>query len=94
MPVEGANDKTYQTKDFELPQLNRYEIREDGSLWLQVWENKDGGLKPTDHWIAQDCTMGINFYTTWTDREGWIEWSSYFVKGQLKELHLISHETE
>ena len=35
LPVEGANARNYQTKDTPAQLLDKYEIREDGTLWHQ-----------------------------------------------------------
>lgn len=46
------------------------------------------------HWEqVKDFTGEIQFYTgIGKDREGWVEFSAYFVNGTLNQLHVISHE--
>jgi hypothetical protein len=34
LPVSGANARVYQTKSFNCPAMDTYEIRDDGTLWL------------------------------------------------------------
>lgn len=41
LPVEGANELEYQTKDTDAQYLDHYEIREDGSLWQQDYDIED-----------------------------------------------------
>ena len=41
LPVEGANDLEYQTKDTPSQFLDKYEIREDGTLWHEDYDIKD-----------------------------------------------------
>ena len=35
LPLDGANALDYQTKDTDAQNLDNYEIREDGTLWLE-----------------------------------------------------------
>jgi len=122
LPVAGANDLDFQTKDTPAQWMDKYEIREDGTLWHQAYDVEDrsdksaapGSLErivgictSVNHrWEPCGLTGGIRFYTqtagvnpvcnpTYGPRDvtplGWIEFSSYFVKGQLKELHLLEH---
>jgi len=43
-------------------------------------------------WIKDDFTGEIEFYTTLGKKhDGWLDWSAYFVKGQLNQIHLIEH---
>ncbi len=80
LPIEGANELEYQTKDTDEQYLDHYEIREDGTLWLQI--NRD-------EW-KQDLFCGeICFYTNHENGK-WIEFSAYFVDGILKHLQVIS----
>jgi hypothetical protein len=41
LPVEGANALNYQTKDTPAQYCDLYEIREDGTLWHQVYDTED-----------------------------------------------------
>jgi hypothetical protein len=97
LPIEGANDIIYQTKDMtEWPGLNVYEIRKDGTIWREDYDIVNKGKKygssvdqfcgcmaRTNHrWNKINFTGEIRFYNC-LDPDGWMEWSVYFVKGQL-----------
>ncbi len=41
LPLAGANDLDYQTKDTESQYCDHYVIRADGSLWHQAYETED-----------------------------------------------------
>ena len=42
LPVDGFQDRTWQTKDTPgYPSMDLYEIREDGSLWHQGYDVED-----------------------------------------------------
>lgn len=41
LPVEGANDLAYQTKDTPCQYMEMYEIREDGTLWVEEYDTED-----------------------------------------------------
>lgn len=41
LPVPGANALLFQTKDTPKQYLDRYEIREDGTLWHQDYDVED-----------------------------------------------------
>lgn len=41
LPVEGANAHPYQTKSTPAQFMDKYEIREDGSLWHENYEIED-----------------------------------------------------
>lgn len=118
LPVEGANELDFQTKDMDCL-LTKYELREDGTLWVETYDTED--QSPATKWEREhpgepappeasgllglcgcmsrvnkrwervtDITGEIRFYTNdWP--QGWIEFSSYFVSGQLKELNLIKN---
>lgn len=102
LPVDGANEVEYQTKSFDCPRLDNYEIREDGSLWHEEYDTEDrsdpnakgldriiGMLTPINkRWVRFDLTGEVQFYGS-GKKSGRLEWSAYFVDGQLKELHLI-----
>jgi hypothetical protein len=107
LPAKGANELSYQTKDLDCG-LDVYEIREDGTLWHEDYDvedhsdpNEEGLMRlcgmlsrVNKKWNRVEYTGEVRFYTSWLDNpsRGWIEWSSYFVNGQLKELHLMTHE--
>lgn len=39
LPLVGANERHYQTKDLEC-MLDNYEIREDGTLWHEAYDSR------------------------------------------------------
>jgi hypothetical protein len=103
LPVEGANDLTFQTKDL-VCWLDNYEIRADGTLWHEEYDTEDqsdptakGLLKflgamarVNKRWVPVLMTGEVMFYSALgEDHKGWIEFSAYFVGGKLKELHQL-----
>jgi len=44
LPIPGANDLRYQTKDTPSQFLDQYEIREDGTLWVEEYDTEDRSL--------------------------------------------------
>ena len=107
LPVEGANAHNFQTKDTPAQFLDHYEIREDGTLWHEVYDIEDHSdpkaegiaafmgcmTRVNNRWIQEtDFTGEICFYDSCgADHTGWIEFSTYFVKGQLKQLEIITN---
>ena len=41
LPLAGANDLGYQTKDTDRQFMDLYEIREDGTLWHECYDFED-----------------------------------------------------
>jgi hypothetical protein len=41
LPVAGANDLQFQTKDTPEQYMENYEIRENGTLWLEYYDIED-----------------------------------------------------
>lgn len=81
LPVDGANELDYQTKDTPEQNLDLYEIREDGTLWHETYDIEDrsdktkAGLdaiigcmtRVNQRWEPEtDFTDSIRFYTSWT----------------------------
>lgn len=121
LPVPGANDLDYQTKDTGHQYMDQYEIREDGTLWhedydiedqsdLAKWRAAHPGEEPPEEmtsalaswagcmarinkrWRQVKCTGEIGFYNTLgTDHSGWIEWSAYFIDGELQTIVLVEN---
>ncbi len=74
LPIAGANDLEYQTKDTDAQFLDRYEIRKDGSLWHEDYDvedhseytkwktNHDGQEPPSDMKLSSflGCLTRIN----------------------------------
>ncbi len=104
LPREGANDLAYQTKDTPAQWLDLYEIRADGSLWHEAYDIEDrsdpnatgllalrGSMtRVNKRWEPVRLTGEVRFYTD--ARGSWVEFSAYFVDGQLRELVDISRE--
>jgi hypothetical protein len=106
LPVPGANDLDYQTKDLECV-MDKYEIREDGGLWHEAYE---ASVEVTDvaplgfyvhrnnrRWEPEMLTGEVCFYASLEPRGGmpecgWIEWSAYFKDGRIQQLNLLRHE--
>jgi hypothetical protein len=51
LPVEGANDLLYQTKDTPSQYLELYEIRADGTLWHEEYDTED--LSEAGNWMRE-----------------------------------------
>ncbi len=41
LPIEGANALDFQTKDTDAQFMDSYEIREDGTIWHEVYDTED-----------------------------------------------------
>jgi hypothetical protein len=98
----------FQTKDTPAQWLDLYEIREDGTLWHETYDIEDrsdpnaegfrkfiGSMtKINKGWEPMECFTGeIRFYTCFgEENKEWVEFSSYFVKGKLKELHSLGEK--
>jgi hypothetical protein len=52
LPLEGANDLDYQTKDTPSQLIDLCEIREDGSLWFQAYDIEDQSEQAK--WVAEN----------------------------------------
>lgn len=112
LPVAGANDLEFQTKDTDAQYMDHYEIREDGTLWHQEYDTEDRsdptaeGLaalfgcmtRVNERWVQDDMTGEVRFYTsigsTPTTTGEWVEFSAFFVRGQLKHIETISDGTK
>jgi len=108
LPVLGACEMQFQTKDTGSQFLDLYEIREDGTLWHEAYDVEDRSdpnaegfarmigmiTKVNQRWEQVKSTGEIRFYDFPTGNHkdgGWIEFSAYFVDGNLKELHLVEN---
>ena len=128
LPLAGANDLAYQTKDTDSQCCDLYEIREDGTLWHETYDTEDRsevgkwmkenpgkevpetfgllawagcGTRVNQKWEQVNITGEICFYTMYgvedgrmknvTSRNGWVEWSAYFVNGKLNQLNLVEN---
>ena len=108
LPIEKDFSKeVFQTKNTPAQWLDHYEIREDGTLWHENYDTEDrsdpnkeglarlfGSMtKINKRWeFVKDFIGEIRFYTVYNSSKYYIEFSSYFVNGILKELHLIKNE--
>lgn len=104
LPREGANALAYQTKDTPAQQLDRYEIRADGSLWHEVYDIEDcsdpnakgllrlkGAMtRANKRWEPERLTGEIRFYHYDPSSGRRVEFSAYFIDGQLRELVDVS----
>lgn len=121
LPVPEVQERLFQPKDTDAQWMDRYEIREDGSLWHEAHDIEDrsdpaapvgsfesirGMMTPVNkRWEpCSEFTGELCFHDNWEWRNhngdddayfkwypGWIEFSAYFVKGQLRELHVITN---
>ncbi len=106
LPLAGANELRFQSKDTPAQFLDEYEIREDGSLWHEDYETEDRSYPNAEGLLAligimtrvncrwEPCTFtGDITFGMYIDEElpskTWVEYSAYFLKGQLRELHQL-----
>ena len=108
LPVAGAQDRQWQTKDVSsYPTMDNYEIREDGTLWHEEYDTEDhsdltasgimrccGAMARVNKQWEQvpDFTGEIRFYGFQSGTDGWLEFSAYFVRGMLSQIHLVAHK--
>ena len=82
----------YQTKSFDFPTLDAYEISEEGSIYMEVYNRTgEGLLDRTRTGIEKiDYTGELIFYTDLMSKKWdyWIEFKALFFKGELKEIEL------
>lgn len=94
----------FQTKDLECD-LDDYEIREDGTLWRQDYDTEDRSdpnavgfmrfcgcaTRVNKRWVpCTDVTGEVCGYDSiGPDRQGWLEFSAYFVKGEIKSMNVV-----
>ena len=98
------NGHQYQTKDTPAQLLDHYEIREDGTLWHTAYdtewvEDETYFLKAylrqfnEREEFCENFIGEIRFYRHLDKTyKIWEEYSAYFVKGQMREIHKISGE--
>ena len=104
LPWPEVQHLEYQTKDTFAQGLDNYEIRADGSLWHQECDYEDRsdpnaeGLEAligactrvNERWVRDYTTGEIRFYTSLGKGiERWVEFSTYFVRGELRHLEVI-----
>lgn len=92
LPVPNLNEREFQTKDTPRQLLDNYEIREDGTLWVEthqiedqsprgVWERKNPGKMPPKRFSQLDalygCMTKINQSWTLCDFSGEISFCDF-----------------
>ena len=97
LPVEGANDLEFQTKDTAAQWMDKYEIHADGTLWHQAYDVEDHS-EPTAEGLMALLGMATSVNHRW-ERDtmtGEIRFagdgcafSAYFVGGELKHLEIL-----
>jgi hypothetical protein len=89
LPVDGANAFLYQTKCTYAQSLDRYEIREDGTLWHEKHSGCTSRLNK--RWVQQETFTGeIIFYDT-PKKGSWLEFSAYFVNGKVSQINVLEN---
>ena len=82
----------FQTKSFDWPALDAYEISEEGSIYKETYDRTgEGLLDRTSTGIEKvDYTGELIFYADLMSKEWdyWIEFKALFFKGELKEIEL------
>ena len=108
LPKYGLTDTEFQTHDTPGQFFDTYELRGDGSLWHEDYELIDdpedhgrlGFLKKVNtRWVLlENFTGEIKFHGHIKESggpggpDGFVYYSSYFVKGMLKELHFLEEK--
>lgn len=104
LPVEGAKGLTFQTKDTPAQFIEKYEIREDGTLWHQIYDiedrsdpNAEGLLRMAgclsrgnSRWEREYLSGAMRFYTSKGDE--WLEFIALFLEGVLREVRRVEEE--
>jgi hypothetical protein len=97
LPIEGANDREYQTRDTARQSLDLYEIREDGTLWREDYDTEDrsdrhaaDGLtfigiltRVNLRWVPAPETVVLRFHDAVPSERGWVEWEAVFDRGRM-----------
>jgi len=107
LPINSVDlsKKLFQTKSTPAQLLDLYEIREDGTLWHELYNiedrsdpNKEGlerlfgsMTKINKKWEFMKNFIGEIYFYTIINKD-LIEFSSYFVNGKLKELHSLGEK--
>lgn len=87
LPVEGANERSFQTKDTPSQSLDHYEIKENGMLF-KVKDFYKENFEPQylDNFLGE-----ISFHEYEDRTKLWIAFCAYFTHGILREVHLTEH---
>lgn len=105
LPAPNCEGMLFQTKDTPSQYMDLYVIRADGTLWREVYDTEDRsdpnaeGLlrlfgmatRVNKRWEQEsEFTGEIRFYES--VGEAWVEFSAYFLRGNLQQLNLIADE--
>ena len=102
LPVEGANDVRFQTKDTPVQHLDNYKICKDGTLWHEAYDIEDQSdpnaegidrflgcmARVNQRWELVHLTGEVSFAGD-SSTHLWLEFSAYFVRGYIIRLELI-----
>ena len=100
LPIPGANDLLYQTKDTASQWMELYEIGEDGILrydnseekrWEQINETGEIVFYAMYAFDGDKIVNATHVNTAGYVKAGWLEWSAYFVDGKLNQINLIEN---
>ena len=109
LPIEGATDLQFQTKDTSAQMLDQYEIRGDGTLWHEEYDIEDRSnpdaigvmrmagawTKVNKRWVPEAITDTIYFYTFKNnDNTGWIEFCAEIVNGHVLSIKIIENRDQ
>lgn len=102
LPMAGANEQEFQTKSTPAQVWDDFEIRTDGTLWHQAYDQEDrsdphatglgrlAGIatRVNQRWEPEKMTGELRFYTS---LEGaWVEFQAEMVSGQMVALTPLS----
>lgn len=107
-PLPTAQDEAFQTKDLENA-LDNYEIREDGTLWIEEYDIEDRsnpnatgiarifgmGTRVNERWARSYFSGEVNFYTNLNENyDKWIEYRAIFKDGVIQSLEIIKDDSQ
>lgn len=104
LPAPGCEGLVFQTKDTPSQFLERYEIREDGTLWRQAYDTVDrsdpnaqgilrlAGImaRTNERWEREYLSGSMYFYTS--AGEEWFEFLALFMEGVLQEVRRVEED--
>lgn len=89
----------YQTKDTPHQHLEHYEIRDDGTLWVECYKEtwRDDNLMGVTadrhdyYWqMMEDFSDTVYFYRLHSNNKAWEEYKSIFIEGKLAFIENIT----
>lgn len=102
LPVDGANELLFQTKDTPVQFLDLYKIDVDGQLWHENYEVEDQSdpnaegfarlagccTRVNQRWEKENFLGVITFYSMLDeeDESSWVEFSAEFIDGKLRKM--------